>query len=200
MPLADGYTPLPAGKIANVATYLEMRERPTLLSERPDAALSLERWTPPLDAYRALFKRVGEPYLWFSRLVMPDEQLAAILRDENVEIYAVRDGGDEAGLLELDFRSPGECELVFFGLLHPYIGKGAGRWLMNRAIEIAWSHPIRRFWVHTCSLDHPGALDFYRRSGFVAFKREIEVSDDPRLTGVLSRDAAPQVPIIEMPR
>lgn len=200
MPLADGYTPLAPGKIANVATYLEMRERPPVLPEPSDAALRLERWDAPLDAYRDLFKRVGEPYLWFSRLTMPDEQLTAILRDQAVHVYAVRDGNDEAGLLELDFRTQGECELVFFGLLGPYVGKGSGRWLMNRASEIAWSHPIQRFWVHTCTLDHPAALDFYRRSGFVAFKREIEVADDPRLTGVLSRDAAPQVPIIEMPR
>jgi GNAT superfamily N-acetyltransferase len=197
MPLAEGYSDLPAGKIANVATYLEMRERAALLPERPGSARSLERLSPPpLDAYRSLFKRVGAPYLWFSRLVMTDEQLAAIVRDPAVEIYLVRDGGKEAGLLELDFRTREQCELVFFGLLQPYIGKGAGRWLMNRAIELAWSHPIRRFWVHTCTLDHPSALEFYRRSGFTPFKREIEIADDPRLTGVLPRDAAPSVPLI----
>lgn len=197
MPLADGYTDLPAGKIANVATYLEMRERAALLPERPGSARSLERLSPPpLDAYRSLFKRVGAPYLWFSRLVMTDEQLAEIVRDPAVEIYLVRDGGKEAGLLELDFRTREQCELVFFGLLQPYIGKGAGRWLMNRAVELAWSHPIRRFWVHTCTLDHPSALEFYRRSGFTPFKREIEIADDPRLTGVLPRDAAPSVPLI----
>lgn len=197
MSLADGYSELPAGKIANVATYLEMRERAAPLPERPGSERSLERLRPaPLDAYRSLFKRVGAPYLWFSRLIMTDEQLAAIVRDPAVEIYLVRERGEEAGLLELDFRTHHECELVFFGLLEPYIGKGAGRWLMNRAIELAWSHPIRRFWVHTCTLDHPSALQFYRRSGFTPFKREIEIADDPRLTGVLPRDAAPNIPLI----
>lgn len=127
---------------------------------------------------------------------MTDEQLGAVVRDPRVEVYAVRESGEEAGLLELDFRTPGECELVFFGLLQPYIGKGAGRWLMTRAIELAWSHSIDRFWLHTCSLDHPAAFEFYRRSGFIAYKREIEIADDPRLTGVLSRDAAPNVPLI----
>lgn len=197
MPLADGYTEIPAGKIANVATYLEMRERPALPAEPPRDGYAIERWSdPPLEAYRDLFRRIGAPYLWFSRLVMNDEQLAAIVRDPAVEIYAALDANTRAGLLELDFRTPRECELVFFGLDAPYVGKGMGRRFMNRAIEIAWSHPIERFWVHTCSLDHPGALNFYRRSGFVAFKREIEVADDPRLTGVLPRDAAPDVPII----
>src|SRR5579872_4893055 len=99
MPLADGYTELPPGKIANVATYLQMRERAALLPERPGAQLSLVRLEPPpLDAYRDLFKRIGAPYLWFSRLVMTDEQLGAIVRDPAVEIYTVRAGGEDAGL------------------------------------------------------------------------------------------------------
>jgi len=40
-------------------------------------------------------------------------------------------------------------------------------------------------------------LPFYLRAGFTAYKREIEIADDPRLTGALRRDATPDVPIIE---
>ena len=68
---------------------------------------------------------------------------------------------------------------------------------MDKAIQLAWAEPIDRFWVHTCTLDHPRALAFYMRSGFTAYRRELEVADDPRLTGVLPREAAPQIPIIE---
>ncbi len=57
-----------------------------------------------------------------------------------------------------------------------FVGSGAGRWMMNRAIERAWSQPIRRFWVHTCTLDHPAAVAFYIRSGFVPFRRRIEIA------------------------
>jgi hypothetical protein len=35
------------------------------------------------------------------------------------------------------------------------------------------------------------------RSGFMPYDRTVEVLDDPRLTGMLPRTAAPQVPIIE---
>ncbi|MCC7273790.1 MAG: GNAT family N-acetyltransferase, partial [Alphaproteobacteria bacterium] len=73
---------------------------------------------------------------------------------------------------------------------------GAGRWLMNRAVEIAWARPIARFWVHTCTLDHPGALAFYVRSGFVPFRRQVEIADDPRLLGQAPRSAAAHVPVI----
>ena len=114
-----------------------------------------------------------------------------------VEVYAlVQDGRDE-GLLELDFREAGQCELAFFGVTAKLIGSGAGRWLMNRALELAWSRPVARFWVHTCTLDHPSAVAFYQRSGFRPFRRQIEIEDDPRLDGTLPRSVARHVPIIE---
>ena len=55
----------------------------------------------------------------------------------------------------LIFASHGQCELTFFGVTAKLIGSGAGRWLMNRALERAWSRQVARVWVHTCTLDHP---------------------------------------------
>jgi hypothetical protein len=68
---------------------------------------------------------------------------------------------------------------------------------MNHAQSIAWAAPIERFWLHTCTLDHPGAIAFYRRSGFAPYKLGVEIADDPRLTGALPRDAFPDVPVRE---
>ena len=76
-------------------------------------------------------------------------------------------------------------------------GQGAGRALMNLAIEKAWARPIRRFWVHTCTLDHHAALGFYQRSGFTPYARRVEVADDPRVTGLVPRSFAPHLPIID---
>jgi len=198
MMLPDGYADVPAGKIAAVVTSLEMTARPMLRSDPPaEAGFGLNRIArPDLTWFRALFRRVGEHYLWSSRLRMPDEDLTAELLDPGMETYALTRDGDDLGLLQLDFRQVGEGELGFFGVTDELIGTGAGRWLMNRALERAWSRPIRRCWVHTCTLDHPAALGFYLRSGFTAYRRQIEVLDDPRLTGHLPRGAAPQVPII----
>jgi GNAT superfamily N-acetyltransferase len=197
MSLADGYTDLPAGKLANVVTCLEMFAPPERRADPPESGFLLERLTASQpDRYRALFRRIGEPYLWFSRLLLNDAQLRDILADEAIEAFALRHDSEDAGILELDFRTPNECELSFFGVVESLVGSGAGRWLMNRAMESAWSKSISRMWVHTCSLDHPSAVPFYIRSGFRPFKRQIEVCDDPRTTGLLSRNAAPQVPII----
>ncbi|MFN7010878.1 MAG: GNAT family N-acetyltransferase [Allorhizobium sp.] len=200
-PLPDGYSAVPAGKIANVVTCLEMRARPPARPVPPaDAALTIERWEKAaLDEYRALFREIGEEWMWFSRLVMPDDKLSAILGDPDVHVYALKDGDRRVGLLELDFRTPGECELVFFGLVTDAIGQGAGRILMNAAIDKAWERPIGRFWVHTCHFDHPGAVSFYQRSGFRPYAFMVEVTDDPRLTGQMRRDAARHVPLIDAP-
>jgi GNAT superfamily N-acetyltransferase len=191
----NGYTEIPAGKIAAVVTYLEMRSRPRL-RRLPPNGLAVKRITRDLDRYRALFRDVGEPWLWFSRVAMPDDALRAIVGHPQVESYALVRAQRDIGLLELDFRNPGECQLAYFGLIPDAIGQGAGRFLMNLAIRRAFRQPIRRFFVHTCSLDHPSALPFYRRSGFVAYKRALEVADDPRLTGALPIESAPLVPLI----
>lgn len=198
MMLPDGYSDVPPGKMASVVTCLEMRARAALRPERDGAPWRLRRVArPEANWYRELFARVGTEWLWFSRLVMPTAQLESILGDADVEVYALETGGRDEGLLELDFRDPGQCELAFFGLSHVLFGQGAGRWLMNRAIQHAWARPIQRFWVHTCTHDHPDALAFYLRSGFEAYARQVEVADDPRLTGRAPRTAAPHIPIIE---
>ncbi len=193
----DGYTDLPPGKIATIVTYLEMRAPPPLPPVKAADGLSLERVNGDRDRYRALFRRIGEPWLWFSRVVMLDEKLAEILDDPKVEAYALNDGTADIGLLELDFRQEGEVELGFLGLVPGTIGKGAGRFLMNEAISRAFATSPKRFFVHTCTLDHPNALAFYIRSGFTPYRRAIEVADDPRLSGLLPRDAAPHIPVLD---
>jgi GNAT superfamily N-acetyltransferase len=198
MMLPDGYSDVPAGKLASVVTCLEMLARPPLRPEPADAAWRLRRVEHPEPAwYRDLFRRIGLDWLWYSRLVMPLADLEAILGSADVEVYTLAAEGRDEGLLELDFREAGQCELAFYGVSGAVQGRGAGRWLMNRAIEHAWSRPIGRFWVHTCTLDHPDALAFYLRSGFRAYARRIEVADDPRLTGLAPRSAAKHVPIVD---
>lgn len=190
-------TPVPAHMIATVVTSLDMRERPRPRMI-PQAPFRLARWnTPSGDKYRALFRRVGEPWLWFSRLVMPEPELLRIIHDPAVEIYAVQDlRGIEIGMLELDFRKAGEVEIGFLGLVPELTGKGHGGWLMAQALSIGWRKDITRIWVHSCTLDHPGALGFYRRHGFVPFERAIETFADPRLAGILPREAAPHIPLL----
>ena len=194
----NGYYDIPAGKLAAVTTSLEMLGRPTARAQpvHPPGRLRHIR-APDVAWYRDLYRRIGTDWLWFSRLRMSADVLKAVIQHPSVECYTLLVDGNDEGLIELDFHEAEVCELRMFGLTPKLIGKGAGRWLMNRAIEAAWSKPIRRFWVHTCTFDHPCALAFYIRSGFIPFRRQIEIADDPRLDGTLSRRDAAHVPIIE---
>jgi ribosomal protein S18 acetylase RimI-like enzyme len=189
----SGVTDLPAGKIAAVVTYLEMRAPP------PRRA-ALGPWTleriSDVPRYRALYRRVGEPWLWFSRLVMPAAELSLILTHPAVEAFALLKDGGDIGILELDFRQPGEAEIAFFGVVPEAIGTGAATFLMDEAIARAFARSIERLWLHTCTLDHPRAVAFYRRAGFTPYKRAIEIADDPRATGHLPPEAGPGVPLV----
>ncbi|PDT90180.1 GNAT family N-acetyltransferase [Bradyrhizobium sp. Y36] len=197
MILPDGYSDVPAGKIAAVVTHLEMTARPPRRDDPPGNWTLRKVDAPALDWYRDLFRRVGEEWLWFSRARMSDTELAAIIHAPDTDVYALSADGRDEGLLELDFHEPGQCELVYFGVTGRLIGTGAARFLMNRALERAWSRDVSRVWVHTCTLDHPSAVAFYQRSGFRPFRRQIEIADDPRLDGTAPRDAARHVPVIE---
>ena len=192
-----GLTAVPDAQVATIVTTLEMRRRPPL-RPIPASRLRLVRWErPALDNYRALFRRVGQPWLWFSRLVMADDALAAIVHDPGIAVHAVVDArGIEVGMLELDFRTAGACEIAYFGLIPELAGQGHGRWLMGETLARAWGKGVTRVWVHTCTLDHPSALGFYRAQGFAAISRTVETFADPRATGLLPADAAPQIPML----
>lgn len=195
--LDDGLHGVPTGKIADIVTSLEMFAKPALRAEVSDAPWTLRQLTDPdADEYLDLYRAVGRDWLWFTRLVTPLDELMADLRDPKVEVYRLEAPDGEVGILELDFREADTCELVYFGVSRGLVGGGAARWLMNRAIDRAWSQPIRRFWVHTCTLDAPAAPAFYQRSGFTAFRRQVEIADDPRLSGLAPLDSAPHVPVI----
>jgi GNAT superfamily N-acetyltransferase len=191
------YETVSNGELAAVVTYLEMHSRPDL--DVPPSPLSLKRIeVPQPEHYRDLFRLVGAPWLWFSRLIMDDPHLSSIIQHPKVMFDAVLDeGGREVGMLELDFRETHECELSFVGLVPELSGKGHGRWLLAEAVVRAWREGVDRVHVHTCSLDHPAALAAYRRAGFTPFKRATERFPDPRLLGILPKDCAPQIPLLE---
>ena len=189
------YEAVDNGELAAVVTYLEMRERPSV--ELPHSTLQLRHVaSPDADGYRALFRKVGSPWLWFSRLIMDDEKLEAIIRDPAVDLYEVAAVEAVVGMLELDFREPDECEIAFIGLVPDLAGQGHGKWLLAETVRRAWREGVERVHVHTCSLDHPAALSAYRRAGFTAYKRAIERFPDPRLLGILPKDCAPQAPLL----
>src|SRR5437899_4891513 len=104
--------------------------------EVPSSDLALHRIeVPQPQHYRELFRLIGAPWLWFSRLILDEPHLAAIIQHPKVELYVILDeSAREVGMLELDFRKAHECELAFIGLVPELSGQGHGKWLLAEAV------------------------------------------------------------------
>ena len=122
--------------------------------------------------YRSLYDAVGREYRWLSRRKLTDEALAALLADPRNELHVLHVDGIPAGFAELHHHQPEDVELVQFGLTRDFIGQGLGRWFLQWTIDKAWSYNPKRFWLHTCTLDHPAALPNYIKAGFMLYREE----------------------------
>ena len=128
--------------------------------------------TPSVSYYRFLYDAVGKEYNWLSRRKLSDTDLAAVIGDPRNELHVLHVDGSPTGFAEIDRRQPGDIELVQFGLMPEFTGQGLGKWFLQWTIDKAWSYKPRRFWLHTCTLDHPAAVPLYKKAGFVQVKEE----------------------------
>lgn len=153
--------------------YLEMLSHSRRVVPAPRAGLSvLHRPAPTVEEYRALYNAVGKDYHWLSRRKISDAELATVIQNPGSELHVLHVAGVPAGFAELDCRQPDEIELVQFGLTREFIGQGLGKWFLQWTIDLAWSYQPRRFWLHTCTLDHAAALPNYLQAGFVLYREE----------------------------
>lgn len=137
-----------------------------------DGLTVIHAQSPTVPYYRSLYDAVGSEYYWLSRRKLSDAELAAIIDDPMNDLHVLHVEGTPAGFAELDRRQPNEVELVQFGLLPDFIGQGLGKWFLQWSIDKAWSHQPKRFWLHTCTLDHDAAVPTYKKAGFVQYKQE----------------------------
>ena len=156
-------------------TYLEMFARPDRVVPPPRDGLAVVHAKKPTVAYyRFLYDAVGRDYDWPRCQKLSDAELAALLNDPRLEVHVLMAEGVPANFAELDRRTEGEIELVQFGLMPQFIGQGLGRYFLRWAIDKAWSYGPRRFWLHTCTKDHPAALPNYLKAGFTVYKEEVK--------------------------
>lgn len=153
--------------------YLEMLAPPADVSPAPPAGLSIvHARRPTLSFYRFLYDGVGRDYHWYSRGRLADDALTALVQHPLNEVHVLHADGTPAGFAELDRRQADDIELVQFGLLPEFIGQGLGRYFLRWTIDRVWTYRPRRFWLHTCTLDHPAALPNYRKAGFEVYRED----------------------------
>jgi GNAT superfamily N-acetyltransferase len=89
-----------------------------------------------------------------------------------VSLHLLSVAGAPAGYFELERHRDGSVEISYFGLLPEYRGRGLGKYMLTEAVQAAWALGATRVWLHTCTLDHPGALGNYLGRGFRPLKTE----------------------------
>lgn len=131
------------------------------------------------DEYLEVYKKVGEDWGWTGRLKLSVDELQQVLKDVHVEVYYFYKGDELIGFFELDKHEAGKTEILYLGLLPEKTGQGLGKLLLGAALVHANEKGARQVWLHTCEYDHPGALDFYRKCGFVLEKTTQQMETYP---------------------
>jgi GNAT superfamily N-acetyltransferase len=194
--LDKGDVDLSSAEIDVVITYMEMTAPPTRptvpLPPGKHALLKVEN--PTIAFYRFLYNTVGETWLWTDRRRLSDEKLLAQIDHPEVELSVLYSGGQPSGFVELDRRPKPDINFAYFGLLNEFIGRGLGKYLLNWAVDRAWSYGPAKLTVDTCTLDHPRAIGEYQRAGFRPVRQVSKRMLDPRLEGYAPMHVIPRLP------
>jgi GNAT superfamily N-acetyltransferase len=192
--------PVPPGRLRETVTDMESRTPPAAPPPPMPADLRLVRHAGTLTwaAFKPLFLAVGAPWIWRDRLYRSEAAEAAHLADPGVVVHVLERAADgtRVGFCEMDCRDPGAgFKVLYFGLIPQAIGGGRGRLLFAHALADAWAMGPSCIRLDTCTHDHPKAVAFYQAFGFAVTGRRVTEADDPRLTGLLPRDAGPTIPL-----
>jgi len=159
-----------------LVTYMELREPPAGRPVVPVPAdpLTFQPERLSVEDYLVLYREIGTPLTWDSRLHMPQAALAAFLSAPSTTTFVLREAGRAIGLCEFDAADTEEIELTHFGLVPAAYGRRIGPWLLDTALRTVWRKTVRRIWLHTDTNDHPKAQATYARAGFVIYKEQME--------------------------
>lgn len=150
-------------------THLEMTERPALSVPVPAGLrLALVRaGDMPVHYYRYLYEQVGKKHHWMMRRSQSDAEVAAAIHADTTEIHVLYADGCPAGFVEIDLAAmPETAEILYFGLIADFQGRGLGKFFLSEAIAAAWANGPQKVVIHTNTLDSPRALHLYQKMGF----------------------------------
>jgi len=148
-------------------TYLQMT--------KPDDVVPLERRRrlvarcaeiPCPELNRFFYVAIGSEWWWHEREGWGRDRWEEWVDRDDLETWIGYVDDTPAGYFELESQPGGQVQLMYFGLLPSFIGRGLGPELLSAAVERAWEVATERVWVHTCTLDHPRALANYMARGF----------------------------------
>ncbi len=163
---------------AVITYYLEMTSASALTPKLDSKGLIVKECEiKQFKVNKFLYQFVGGAWQWTDKLKLSDKDWQTYAENDNLRTWIAYYKGSIAGYFELQQQAEGTIELGYFGLAENFIGKGFGGYLLSQAIKEAWGWGnTQRVWVHTCSLDHPSALNNYKARGFKVYKEETRVT------------------------
>jgi len=164
-----------------VTHHLEITDPAELRPARANGArYTWQRVAAPSPEFsRFLYRVVGGDWYWLYRIPWPRERWQAHVERPELSTWVGHIGGAPAGYAELELQAEQAVEILYFGLLPQFIGRGLGGALLTEAVRSAWALGARRVWLHTCNLDHPYALAHYQARGFRIFRVEEKDEEVP---------------------
>lgn len=161
--------------------YLEMNSPDELTpigNQREDVEIR-QAQIPNPELSRFLYTAVGSHWLWVDRLTWDYPTWFNYLNRQEIQTWIGYLRGTPFGYFELEHQSDNSVEIVYFGIMPQFFGKGLGKFLLHETIQKAWAMQPHRVWVHTCSLDHSIALKNYQARGFKLYKTESGIQNIP---------------------
>jgi GNAT superfamily N-acetyltransferase len=160
--------------VKEIVTYVEMTAASQLIPAAPVPGLTLgpvDRGSPLVPG---LLARIGAAYSWKSASRTEREWAVWFAEHANLTFWLLSFEGEPAGMVVCDLHPGDEAEILSFGLLPEFVGKGLGGFALTLGVRQAWAlaPSVNRVWLHTSTLDHPNALPNYHRRGFRTFRTE----------------------------
>jgi len=174
-PIGQSVSAAPAAETSGrplITYYLDMLSPSDLRGKDDPRGLVLSECRIKQHQFnRFLYKYIGEQWQWTDKLQWSDEMWREYVGSDNLRTWVAYYDGGIAGYYEL-LQQGDEVEIIYFGLAEPFIGRGFGGYLLTEAIRSAWAwQGSRRVWVHTCTLDHPSALQNYLARGMSIYRQ-----------------------------
>jgi len=162
--------------------YLEIFDRADLKPAKATAEpLEIRQVQIPLpELNRMLYLAVGRDYHWRVRDQWSRERWLEYMGRPELETWVAYVQGTPAGYYEQELLPTTGAEVVNFGMLPDFVGRGFGGQMLAHAIERGWQRGAKRVWLHTCTLDHPNAPAHYQARGLKLYdtKTELKEVDD----------------------
>ena len=145
-----------------------------LIPAAPVPGLALEPIDRGSPLIPGILARIGAAYAWKSASRTEGEWAAWFAEHPGRMFWLLSLDGEPAGMVTCDLHPGGETEIVTFGLLPEFVGKGLGGFALTLGVQQAWAlaPAVNRVWLHTSTLDHAYALSNYHRRGFRTFKTQ----------------------------